>query len=299
MASGPPGGILPDGWTWSDVGHGALDVLGLVPVIGEGADLANAAWLAAEGDYLGAGLSIIAMVPIVGDAIGKGGKLLRAGAGRLAGPALDALRKMDFNKMLAPLAKHPKIGPHVEKIAEALEKWRADIVGGGPGCTPGGVQGCPLRSGARAGAGDAAAKIAKTGDFTTPPDKSVFYSGPGNRDKALHAAKNGGVPIDATPGGKALNGENLYGEFSPVDNKTADAIWSQASENFANNAKGEVTAFVRGASPDRVFGSTELPLLLKNPNVTGINGIPMDALRAMEAANPGAAFKAVVAKSPL
>jgi hypothetical protein len=147
MASSPPGSsILPEGWTWSDIGHGALDIAGLVPIIGEGADLANAAWLAAEGDYLGAGLSIISMVPIVGDAIGKSGKLLKSGAGKLAGSALDALKKMDFNKMLAPLAKHPTIGPHVEKIAEALEKWRADIVGRGPGCTPGGVQTCSLRN---------------------------------------------------------------------------------------------------------------------------------------------------------
>lgn len=141
MAS-DPSGVLPAGWTWSDVGHGVLDAAGLVPLIGEGADLANAAWLAAEGDYLGAGLSIVSMVPIVGDAIGKGGKLLRAGAGRLAGPALDALKRMDFEKMLAPLAKHPKLGPHVAKIKDALEKWRRDLVGEAP-CTPGGKQACP------------------------------------------------------------------------------------------------------------------------------------------------------------
>jgi len=144
MAWGLSNGILPEGWTWSDVGHGALDIAGLVPVIGEGADLANAAWLAAEGDYLGAGLSVISMVPIVGDAIGKGGKLLKSGAGKLAGPALDALKRMDFEKVLGGLRKHPKLGPHIDKIIAALEKWRADIVGTKPPCTPGGVQKCPL-----------------------------------------------------------------------------------------------------------------------------------------------------------
>lgn len=145
MASTPPDGwsILPEGWTWSDVGHGALDIAGLVPIIGEGADLANAAWLAAEEDYLGAGLSIISMVPIVGDAIGKGGKLLDKAGGKLAGPALDALRKMDFQKMLAPLAKDPKIGPVVDKIVAALNKWRDDIAGKTPACTPGGKSLCP------------------------------------------------------------------------------------------------------------------------------------------------------------
>ena len=34
----------------SDVGHAALDVAGLVPGVGEVADLANSAWYAAEGD---------------------------------------------------------------------------------------------------------------------------------------------------------------------------------------------------------------------------------------------------------
>jgi uncharacterized protein len=145
MASSPPGdgwSILPDGWSWSDVGHGILDIGGVFPVLGEGADLANAAWYAAEGNYLDAGLSIVSMVPIVGDIVGKGGKLAKKAGGKLAGPAVDALKKMDFKKMLEPLAKHPKIGPHVDKIAEALEKWRKDLIGEAP-CTPGGTQTCP------------------------------------------------------------------------------------------------------------------------------------------------------------
>lgn len=148
MASSPPDdgwSVLPDGWSWSDVGHGALDLGGLVPVLGEGADLANAAWHAAEGNYLDAGLSIISMVPIVGDIIGKGGKLAKKAGGKLAGPALDALKKMDFKKMLEPLAKHPKIGPYVDKIVAALEKWRADLVGEVP-CAPNGKVGCPAAS---------------------------------------------------------------------------------------------------------------------------------------------------------
>lgn len=145
MASSPPDdGILPEGWTWGDVGHGALDVVGLVPLLGEAADLANAGWYAAEGKYLDAGLSIVSMVPVVGDVIGKGGKLAKKGGGMLAGPALKALKTMDFKKMLEPLARHPKIGPHVEKIAEALEKWRKDIVGEAPPCTPAGNAKCPL-----------------------------------------------------------------------------------------------------------------------------------------------------------
>ena len=51
------GGLL------SSIGHGLLDVAGLVPVVGEAADLANAAWYTAEGDYIMAGLSAAAAIP--------------------------------------------------------------------------------------------------------------------------------------------------------------------------------------------------------------------------------------------
>ncbi|XZE19119.1 hypothetical protein SH449x_004429 [Pirellulaceae bacterium SH449] len=56
----------------------ALDVVGLIPGVGEVADGVNAAISLARGDYLGAGLSLLSMIPVVGDALGKGGKLTRA-----------------------------------------------------------------------------------------------------------------------------------------------------------------------------------------------------------------------------
>ncbi|MEJ2867664.1 RHS repeat-associated core domain-containing protein [Actinomycetospora sp. OC33-EN08] len=85
------------GFSWSDLGHSALDVAGLIPGVGEIADGANAAWYTAEGDYLNAGLSAAAMIPFVGwGATGlKAG--LRAGeaitdASRLAPDAAAAVR---------------------------------------------------------------------------------------------------------------------------------------------------------------------------------------------------------------
>jgi hypothetical protein len=57
----------------SDLGHLALDAVGLIPVVGEVADLANAAWYYADGDYLNAGLSAAGAVPFVGWAA-TGGK---------------------------------------------------------------------------------------------------------------------------------------------------------------------------------------------------------------------------------
>ena len=46
-----------DGWGWDDIGHVTLDVLGMVPVVGNAADGINATWYAAEGEYLDAALS--------------------------------------------------------------------------------------------------------------------------------------------------------------------------------------------------------------------------------------------------
>ncbi|CAI8844983.1 Novel toxin 15 [Pseudomonas sp. IT-P2] len=56
-----------------------LDVVGLIPVFGEIADLANAGVSAARGDYVGAGLSLLSAIPFVGYA-GTAGKATRYGA---------------------------------------------------------------------------------------------------------------------------------------------------------------------------------------------------------------------------
>nr|WP_308082110.1 DNRLRE domain-containing protein [Streptomyces sp. NK15101] len=52
----------------SDIGHAALDVAGMVPVIGEAADVANGIWYAAEGNYADAALSMAAAIPGIGAA---------------------------------------------------------------------------------------------------------------------------------------------------------------------------------------------------------------------------------------
>jgi len=55
-----------DGSLWSGLGHGVLDVAGLVPVLGEPADGINAIWYEAEGDHVNAALSAAGMVPFLG-----------------------------------------------------------------------------------------------------------------------------------------------------------------------------------------------------------------------------------------
>jgi hypothetical protein len=93
-------------------GHTILDVLGLIPLVGEPVDAVNAAWYAAEEDWVNAGLSAAALVPFLGMAA-TGGKLLGK-AGRLA----DLLRMVDkLGNVIdpaSPLAKTLLKGMKVE-----------------------------------------------------------------------------------------------------------------------------------------------------------------------------------------
>ncbi len=58
---------------WGEWVHGALDVLGLIPVVGEVADGVNGLIYLGEGRYVEAGISAVAMIPLLGD-LGKAGK---------------------------------------------------------------------------------------------------------------------------------------------------------------------------------------------------------------------------------
>jgi hypothetical protein len=51
----------------SQIGHIALNVVGMVPVVGTVANLANAGWYAAQGDWTDAAWSAAAAIPIEGD----------------------------------------------------------------------------------------------------------------------------------------------------------------------------------------------------------------------------------------
>jgi cytidylate kinase len=87
----------------------ALDLVGLIPGLGEFADAANAIDYARKGDYLFAGLSIISLVPAVGDAVGKGGKLA-------------AWFTKAFPKGAKMVGKHgPKVVKQIKQAKKAIE----------------------------------------------------------------------------------------------------------------------------------------------------------------------------------
>lgn len=145
-------------------GHLALDIGGVVADAATGAgaafDLTNAIWYAKEGEYLNAAFSLISMIPAIGDAVGKGGKLAvylakgaktvkpMGAAGRVAakgiaqgrravvtaGPKIAKIQQViKSNKVLIDGAldqanKNKDLQPHVEKIRSALQAFTGESV---------------------------------------------------------------------------------------------------------------------------------------------------------------------------
>lgn len=79
-------------------------MVGMVPILGEAADFANAGISVARGDYEGAALSMAAMVPFVGNAAGA------AKIARSADKAIDAipLKNNSARKLLMARGATPK-----------------------------------------------------------------------------------------------------------------------------------------------------------------------------------------------
>ncbi|MEJ3743812.1 DNRLRE domain-containing protein [Actinomycetes bacterium KLBMP 9797] len=154
----------------SDIGHAALDVVGLVPGVGEVADLANAAWYAAEGDYGNAALSAASAVPFAGYAASaaKGAKYAAKGADALSTAAKGA-----------DAAKAPKAANAAQGAGKtAPSPSKAPSGGGGPA--------------AKASGGGGSAGPAKAGGGATNPGKPG--GAPNQSARAMNCATNSFVP---------------------------------------------------------------------------------------------------------
>ena len=119
-------------------GHLALDVVGLIPGVGEIADATNAVWYAGEAaresdpeekksKYLMAALSLVSVIPVVGDAVGKGGKLavyIAKGAKALKGTGkVGRAAAKGMVKGTKAVRKATSVaGPKVKKAQEAVKK---------------------------------------------------------------------------------------------------------------------------------------------------------------------------------
>ncbi|MCT0207432.1 calcium-binding protein, partial [Synechococcus sp. CS-1332] len=143
-----------------------------------------------------------------------------------------------------------------------------------------------------------------TGKFSSLGDK-IIHSGA--IAEALHESGNDVRTIDQSEVGKFLSLtmnsshynkkfadklKQLFGDDQDalngfmdgevVDGKRVNnGVWDWVSARYVADAAGEVVTFTGGASPNRVFFQTELPLILSNPSVTRIDGIPIEAFHGM------------------
>ncbi len=126
------------GWwaRWgSDVTHGVLDVIGLIPVAGEIADGVNAIIYTAEGDLISAGLSVAAMWPAGGQAA-TAAKIGRRAAKEIAEEATERAAKEAAEKAAKELeeAAAKRIAKEAEeKAAKEAEEAAAKKANGGKG----------------------------------------------------------------------------------------------------------------------------------------------------------------------
>jgi cytochrome c556 len=105
-------------------------------------------------------------------------------------------------------------------------------------------------------------------DVITPPNKAVFFSGEGNLNKANDfAILKGKMTINDTPGGKWLNQFDFMKGDIPLTPAQSFKIWSRLSERYSEAASGEITLFVSGSKPERVFFSREFPTLRNNKKI--------------------------------
>lgn len=104
-----------------------LDIVGMVPIVGEVADLANAGISLARGDYEGAALSMAAMVPIAGNAAGAV-KIGRRINNAVSDTAKVSARGMNNPRVKAAAARgreeHKKFAEKVNK--KSSQGWRSE-----------------------------------------------------------------------------------------------------------------------------------------------------------------------------
>ena len=130
-AQAAPSGLDPEGLL--DGLQGVPDLVGFIPALGEVADLLNAGISASRGNYLDAALSLVSLIPGVGDAVGKGAKYAIKFADKgMARKALAALAKVDIASFFQKISRHPqlkKYAEHLRQAFNALEKKLAQIAG--------------------------------------------------------------------------------------------------------------------------------------------------------------------------
>lgn len=155
----PISNIEIDGHFWAALGHAVLDIVGAIPVVGEVADVANAAWYAAEGNYEDAALSLASAVPGAGYAATA---VKAAKWGKLALKEVKREFKQEVKDAVKDEVKDLVAEEIQTQVAENLEIPAADF----PVFLPGGGK----RRGGGAGGGKAPVSAPR-------PTNSMSFSG--------------------------------------------------------------------------------------------------------------------------
>lgn len=123
-------------------------------------------------------------------------------------------------------------------------------------------------------------KIAKTYDVSTPENSLVLYSITNlptkeNREQAFAyvASHPGAMMIEHTPCGAKLVEKGFLSSDTGLSDEDVSLIWKEASKRLLEQARGNITAFVKGAVDISVFCSMELPTILNNSEIQTINNI--------------------------
>ena len=137
---------LNERMSMSDMGHMALDVVGLIPAVGNIADVANVLWYAKKKEYLMAGISLLSAIPAIGQvvagtkiagklasAVAKGSKtakvVSKAGstavkAGKKVNKLKDVIRdnKPLVDKAIETAKRNKKLEPYMTDIEKSINE---------------------------------------------------------------------------------------------------------------------------------------------------------------------------------
>ncbi len=249
----------------SDVVHGALDVAGFVPVLGAIPDVINAGVYAAEGEYVQAGISLVAAVPGAGDAVAAGNIAVKAG--KQVARRIEKETAEQIEKRLAKEAAE-KLEKETAESAAKAEKEAAGKKGGKDKGNPR----CILRP-YRVNGVDTC-KPTRTGHHVVPD--RVFRVG-----KRGSARINGGIPEDdglvICVDGPNLDRSKEHGQIHALYDKAEVA----AAVLTASNAAARGAPVIPGTAP---LGVLEAAGALAAGKVTGCNPLLLEAqLRAYHA----------------
>jgi len=103
------------------LGHFGLDLVGLVPGWGAFADLANAAWYAAEGDYESAARSAVYAIPVVGDIVAVV-DMAEAGVELLSDPDVVQAIIESIDSASVPMSASSAVGKLATKLKGLAKK---------------------------------------------------------------------------------------------------------------------------------------------------------------------------------